>query len=67
MLLHLLSVIPFPERIRLFGFFFLHWKEIPVHCNTYLQSGTVSPVSVEHDSVQLVGLQAKVHVPGADL
>ena len=38
-----------------------------MHCNTYLQSGMVSPVSVEHDSVQLVGLQAKVHVPGADL
>lgn len=40
---------------------------IPVHCHTHLQSGVVSPVGREHDRMMLVGLEAKVHVPGAHL
>lgn len=36
-------------------------------CNAYLQRGVVCAVGVEHDSMELVGLHAEVHVPGPHL
>lgn len=54
---------PSLRRVR----FLYLWREIPLQGHTHLQSGVVSPVGVEHDCVVLVGLEAKVHVPGADL
>lgn len=56
-------MIPFLERVRLLEL----RRESPLHCHTHLQSRVVSPVGVEHDRVVLVGLEAKVHVPGASL
>lgn len=56
-------MIPLPERVR----FLWLWRAVPLQCHTHLQRGVVAPVGVEHDCVVLVGLEAKVHVPGASL